>query len=71
MAMTTPKGERISVDVVVQAPPTATINQLDDDVDPQDHVVNEFLDVFEMNCQVCHLTETSNLLLNYYLVLHL
>jgi len=44
--VTTPKGEQISVDVAVQTPPTATVNQLDDDVDPQDRVVNEFLDVF-------------------------
>jgi len=34
VVVTTPKGERISVDVVVKAPPTATVNQLDDDVDP-------------------------------------
>jgi len=30
----------------VQAPPTATLNQLDDDVDLQDYVVNKFLDYF-------------------------
>jgi len=70
VVLTTPKGERISVDVVVQALPTTTVKQLDDDVDPQNLVVNEFLDVFQMNCLVCHLTETLNLLLNYYLVLH-
>jgi len=70
VVLTTPKGERISVDVVVQAPPIATVNQLDDDIDPQNLVVNEFPHVFQMNCQVCHLTETLNLLLNYYLVLH-
>jgi len=46
VALTTPKGERIRVNVVVQAPPTATVNQLNDDVDPRDRVVNEFLDVF-------------------------
>jgi len=34
VVVTTPKGEWISVDVVVQAPPTAIVNQLDDDVDP-------------------------------------
>jgi len=34
VALTTPKGERISVDVAVQAPPTTTVNQLDNDVDP-------------------------------------
>jgi len=31
--VTTPKGERISVDVAVQAQSTPTVNQLDDDVD--------------------------------------
>jgi len=36
VVLTTPKGERISVDVAVQAPPTATVNQLDDDVDPSE-----------------------------------
>ena len=46
VALTTPKGERISVDVALQAPPIATFNQLDDDADPQDLVVNEFPDVF-------------------------
>ena len=46
IVLTTPKGERISVDVAVQAPPTAIVNQLDDGVDPQDLVVNEFPDVF-------------------------
>jgi hypothetical protein len=40
--VTTPKGERISVDVAVQAPPTATVNQLEEDVDLQDRVVNKF-----------------------------
>jgi hypothetical protein len=29
--LTTPKGDRISVDVAVQAPPTAAVNQLNDD----------------------------------------
>jgi len=46
VALTTLKGERISVDVAVQAPPIAIVNQLNDDVDPQDRVVNEFPDVF-------------------------
>ena len=46
VVVTTPKGEQISVDVAVQAPPTAIVNQRDDDVDPQDLVVNEFPDVF-------------------------
>jgi len=46
VALTTPKGERISIDVAVQAPLTAKVNQLNDDVDPQNLVVDEFLDVF-------------------------
>ena len=44
--MTTPKGDRISVGVTVQPPPTPTVNQLDDDANPQDRVVEEFPDVF-------------------------
>ena len=44
--MTTPKGGRISVEVIVQAQPTATVNQLDDRVNKEDPVVNEFPDVF-------------------------
>ena len=46
VALTTPKGGRISVDVVVQKQPTATVNQLDDRVNKEDPVVDEFLDVF-------------------------
>ena len=30
VVVTAPNGERISVDVVIQAQPTATVNQLDD-----------------------------------------
>ena len=44
--MTTPNGDRISVDVVVWAPPTAIVNQLDDNENKEDPVVDEFLDVF-------------------------
>ena len=44
--MTVPNGDRISVDVVVQAQSTATMNQLDDRVNKEDPVVDEFLDVF-------------------------
>ena len=44
VVVTTPKGERISVDVAVQAPPTATVNQLDEGVDFQDCVGNKFSD---------------------------
>ena len=42
--MTTPNVDRISVDVVVQAQPTATVNQLDDRVNKKDLVVDEFPD---------------------------
>jgi len=34
VVVTTPKGDRISVGVTVQPPPTATVNQLDDDANP-------------------------------------
>ena len=44
--MTAPNGNRISVDVVVQKQPTATVNQLDDHVKKEDPVVDEFPDVF-------------------------
>ena len=44
--LTAPKGDRISVEVVVQAKPTATVNQLNEDANYQDHVMEEFLDVF-------------------------
>ena len=44
--MTTPKGDRISVDVVVQAQLTDTVNQLDDHVNKEDPIVDEFPDVF-------------------------
>ena len=44
--MTTPNGERINVDVVIQAQPTATVNQLDDSGNKEDPVVDEFPDVF-------------------------
>ena len=44
--MTSPNGDRIYVEVVVQAQPTATVNQLDGDANKQDRVVEEFPDVF-------------------------
>ena len=44
--MTASNGDRISVDVVVWAPSTATVNQLDDNVNKEDSVVEEFLDMF-------------------------
>ena len=46
VVVTTPNGDRISVDVVVQAQPTAIVNQLDDRVNKEDPVVDEFPDVF-------------------------
>jgi len=70
VALTTPKGERISVDVTVQAPLTAKVNQLNDDIDPQNLVVDEFPDDFLDELPGMPPTETLNLLLNYYLVLH-
>ena len=46
VVVTTPNGDRIRVDVVVQAQPTTTVNQLDDRVNKEDLVVDEFPDVF-------------------------
>ena len=46
VVVTAPGGERISVDVVIQAQPTATVNQLDDSGNKEDPVVDEFPDVF-------------------------
>ena len=46
VVVTAPNGERISVDVVIQAQPTAIVNQLDDTVNKEDPVVDEFPDVF-------------------------
>jgi hypothetical protein len=39
-------GGRIKVEVVVQKLQTATVNQLEDNANPQDHVVDDFPDVF-------------------------
>ena len=46
VVVTAPNGERIKVDVVIQAQPTATVNQLDDSGNKEDPVVDEFPDVF-------------------------
>ena len=46
VVVTSPNGHRICVEVVVQAQPTATVNQLDGDANKQDRVVEEFPDVF-------------------------
>ena len=46
VVVTASNGERISVDVVIQAQPIAIVNQLDDSSNKEDPVVDEFLDVF-------------------------
>jgi len=46
VVLTTSKGDRISVDVVLQAHPTAIVNQLDDRANKEDLLLDEFLDVF-------------------------
>jgi hypothetical protein len=44
--VTSPNGDRICVEVAVQAQPTTTVNQLGDGANQEDQVVNEILDVF-------------------------
>jgi hypothetical protein len=44
--LTSPMGDRIKVEVVVQKHQTAIVNQLDEEASNQNHVVDEFLDVF-------------------------
>ena len=46
VVVTSPKGDRICVEVTVQAPPTATVNQLTDEVNEENQVVGDFPDVF-------------------------
>jgi hypothetical protein len=46
VVLTTPMGDRISVDVVVQKQQSAIVNQLEDGDNKEDQVVDEFLDVF-------------------------
>jgi hypothetical protein len=46
VALTTPKGDRISVEIVVQKQQTAIVNRLDDNVNQEDLAVDEFPDVF-------------------------
>ena len=46
VVVTSPNGDRICVEVVVQAQPTATVNQLDGEANKQDRVVVEFPNVF-------------------------
>ena len=40
VVVTTPNGERISVDVVIQVQPIAIVNQLDDSINKEDPVVD-------------------------------
>jgi hypothetical protein len=44
--LTSPMGDRIKVEVVVHKQQTAIVNQLDEEASNQNHVVDEFLDVF-------------------------
>jgi hypothetical protein len=46
VVLTTPMGDRISVDVVVQKQQSAIVNQLEDGDNKEDQVVDEFPDVF-------------------------
>ena len=46
IVVTASNGVRISVDVIVQKQPTTIVNQLDDRVNKEDPVVDEFPDVF-------------------------
>jgi hypothetical protein len=46
VVLTTSKGDRISVEVIVQKQQTAIVNQLNDDANTEDPVVEEFTDVF-------------------------
>jgi uncharacterized protein YqfB (UPF0267 family) len=46
VVVTSPSGDRIYVEVEVQAQPTATVNQLSDDANQENQVVDEFPDVF-------------------------
>jgi hypothetical protein len=46
VALTTPKGDQISVEIIVQKQQTATVNRLDDNVNQEDPVVDEFPNVF-------------------------
>jgi hypothetical protein len=71
VVLTTSKGDRISVDVVVQAQPTATVNQLDDSANKEDPVVDEFLDVFPDDSPSMPPDRDIEFILNYYLKLHL
>jgi hypothetical protein len=70
VVLTTPKGDRMSVEVAVQAPPMATMNQLNNEANQPECVVDDFPDVFPDTCQVCHPIATLSLLLIYYLELH-
>jgi hypothetical protein len=49
VVLTTPKGDRISVKVVVQKQQTAIVIQLDNTANKEDPIVDEFSDVFSDN----------------------
>jgi hypothetical protein len=70
VVLTTPKGDRIKVEVKVKKQETTTVNQLNDGANKEDPVWRSSPMCFPRNCQVCHQTVTLNLLLNYYLELH-
>jgi len=46
VVVTSPKEDRICVEVAVQAPSTATMNQMTDEVNEENQVVDDFPDVF-------------------------
>jgi hypothetical protein len=46
VVLATPKGDIMSVEVAVQAPPTATMNQMTNDAKHSERVVDDFPDVF-------------------------
>ena len=46
VVLTTLKGDRISIEVVVQKQPTTTVNQLDDSTNKEGPVVDEFPNMF-------------------------
>ena len=71
VALTTPKGDRIYVEVAVQHQPTATVNQLDNSVNQEDLVVDEFPDVFPDDFPGMPPDRDIEFLLTYYLALHL
>jgi hypothetical protein len=70
VALMTPMGDRINVEVIVQKQQTATVNQLNDGANKEDPVVEEFLDVFPDELLGMPPDRDLNLLLKYYLEPH-